>query len=803
MKPLPTRNATLVLLLAAFSPGTAQEPGQAVPSGTGAVMGRVVADDSGEPLAGTGIVVWSVTDSATAARTVSGEEGRFRVGGLAEGTYRLELTNLGYGTVTTEAFELAYDEARDLGTLRLPVEALVLEPIQVSTQRTAVTYEADRTLYNVGVMPGTQGASVEEALRAIPELEIDIDGRITLRGSTPTVYIDGQPAPMTAEMLILFLEQFPADYLARIEVIENPSARYAAEGSGGIVNLVMKEGVELGMSGSVHAQTGTRGQHSGGVRAVWQRGDWTVGGRGSFRFTDVETNGYDLRQNLLTDPAFLRQDMRSDHSGLGGDADVQLRFEPGARLRLYARGRIGRTGNESGGLTTTTHLDDAESPILRYDRDSDTESRGVSGSFSTGLQYRWEPRRHELEIDFTVQDGRTTEDGREQITTDSVGDGPLIPAELTLDNQDDRSRGGRLEVDYTHPWGEAGRVEMGYQLDVNDSDADRVISFVDAGPDAVVSDRGYAHRQVVHGGYLTIGRQLATIGLQLGLRAEQTDSRLDIPTGDRFRDRYTNLFPSASVSYRPSRAVQLRVSYSLRTQRPSASVLNPVDRSTDPLSRRVGNPDIEPAFTHSISMNAGWNGVKGGLRLSPYYRRTLNDWAETMAVDSDGVSIRTYHNVASQVRYGATLTYSLRPIEGWNGFISVGANRLIRDASNLSDRYSGSSFRWSSRARVQAQISSAFSWESSLSYSPPVDLPQGRSDARYAADFGFRYRFLEERASLRLTLRDPFQLRRSGIQTRDVSYIQIGQSRETTRSAAISLSYTFGGGGSYRGRRGR
>jgi len=197
-------------------------------------------------------------------------------------------------------------------------------------------------------------------------------------------------------------------------------------------------------------------------------------------------------------------------------------------------------------------------------------------------------------------------------------------------------------------------------------------------------------------------------------------ARFEIPTGEDFRSDYLNLFPSASVSYRPTRTLQFRLSYSRRVQRPSGSVLNPMDRSTDPTTRRVGNPDIEPQFTHSVTLNVGWQGEKGGLRLSPYYRRTLNDWAETIAVDTAGVSTRTYNNLASQTRYGVSLTYTLRPVEGWNGFISVGGSRLVRDASNLSDRYSGTSFRWSSRARIQGRITKSLFGEGSLSYNPPA-----------------------------------------------------------------------------------
>lgn len=792
----------LLILLLAGGAASAQEPAPAL-HGTGVLMGVIVAGDTGDPLPGTGVeVLWAV-DSVRAARTVTNEAGRFRIGQLPEGDYFLRLENLGYATITTVPFELAYGEGRDLGTLALPVEALELAPIRVSAERTVVTYEADRTAYNVGVMAGTEGASVTEALRNIPELEIDIDGRITLRGSAPVIYIDGRPAPMSGEALTLFLEQFRADFVEKVEIMENPSARYAAEGSGGIVNIVLKEGVELGLSGSVHANAGTRGQHGGGVRATLQRGPWTLTGNGGLRLTEVARSDFDLRQNLLTDPAFLRQDSWSDRSGLAGSGDVQVRYEPTDRIRVFGRGRINQAGNDADGLTTTTHLNGAEVPILRYDRASTSDDRSASGDLAAGFEYRWEPRRHELEVELQVQRGRDLRDREEEITSEELlEDGALIPAELTLDERTEWQRQSSLEVDYTRPLGEDGRLEVGYDLESEDSDNHRLIRFVDdpeAAPEGTLTDRGYGHREVVNAAYLTVGRQLGDVGVQLGLRAERTDSRFEIPTGETFDNDYLDLFPSLNVSYRFDRSRQLRLSYSRRVQRPSASVLNPMDRSTDPLTRRVGDPYIEPAFTHSVSLNASWSGSMGNLRFSPYYRRTTNDWAETITVDDAGVSTRTYRNVASEDSYGASLTYSLRPLEGWNGYVSISGRRVVRDASNLAVRYSGTSLRRSGRANVTARLTGGLSWQGSFSYSPPVDLPQGRSDARYTADFGVRYRFLDSRASLRLAFRDPFDLRRSGTRTSDLSYIQIDRSRESARSIAVSLSYAFGGRGTMRG----
>ncbi|MEX1183687.1 MAG: TonB-dependent receptor [Gemmatimonadota bacterium] len=770
--------------------------------GTGTILGTVLAGDTGEPLASIAVELLFAADSAAIAQTLTNAEGAFRFSLVAEGDYLLRIVSIGYGTVMTERFELADDEMRNLGDLRLPVEAVTLDAIEVSSERTAVTFEADRTSYNMGVMPGTEGATVTETFQSIPELEVDINGQVTLRGSTPAIYINGRRAPMTGEALTIFLEQFPADYLTKIEVIDNPSARYDAEGSGGIINLVMKEGVELGMSGSVFANAGTRGQYGAGGRGTMQRGDWTLNGGGFLRLSDSESSNYNLRQNLLADPAFLRQDSWSDRSGLSSNADMEIRFEPREDMQISLEGSLSGSGNDSDGLTTTTHLDELQEQLLIYDRLRASDSRNLSGDVALAFEYETESDR-EFQAELQYSRGSQHGDSRDEITMQSEfdDDSALIPAELTIEDEDESEHEVSLGADYTHPWGEDGRIELGFQSELQTSDNARLIRLIDdpqGAPDGLLTDRGFDQQQVTSAVYTTLQRQFGDFGVQVGLRAEQFDLDFELPGGESFEREYTNLFPSANVSYRLESGQQIRLSYSRRIGQPGASVLNPTNLSTDPLNRRVGNPDIEPQFTHSFTMNASWSGSLGNLRLSPYYRKTTNDWAQLTTVDENGISTQTYENLVSQQSYGASLTYSLRQRDGWGGNISLSGARNIRDASNLGERYSGSSLRWSSRANLSARVTEALSAEGNFGYTPPSDMPQGRSDAQYRGDVGLRYRMLDGRGSLRLSIQDPFGLRKTSSRMQDVAYIMIGRSQESTRSAQLSVSYTLGGGGRMR-----
>jgi hypothetical protein len=179
----------------------------------------------------------------------------------------------------------------------------------------------------------------------------------------------------------------------------------------------------------------------------------------------------------------------------------------------------------------------------------------------------------------------------------------------------------------------------------------------------------------------------------------------------------------------------------------------------------------------------------GRLHLAPYYRRTDGTWAEITAVDQDGVSTRSWDNVASEEQYGAMAAIWLPRTETINGFVSMGASGQVRNASNLSEDYSSSSSRWDMRANVEIVMGGQLSTELRFAYFPPVDLPQGRSDAQASADLGLRYRFLARKASLDVAVQDPFGLRGSSVATQDRSHVQVRRNSESSRSVQVSVSY--------------
>ncbi|HEX2094321.1 MAG TPA: TonB-dependent receptor, partial [Longimicrobiaceae bacterium] len=460
---LPVRLFLTALLCPAAAIATAQG---GTAAGPGAIRGTVHSE-TGAPLATATVEVRSAADSSVAGRALTGADGGFRVGGLATGRYRVEVSRPGFARqVRREVVLTAAAPVAELGTIRLAAAAVALEGLEVRTERAAVAVAPDRTLYSTRDMPVAAGGTATDVLRSVPELDVDINGRVSLRGSTGvTIHINGRPAPVRGEALTTFLQQFPASRIERIEVIPNPSARYDPDGTAGIVNIVLKENLDLGLSGSVSLNAGTRGNTGGSGRLAYQRGPLTVFGGTSLNVSRRSSTSSDLRQNLAARPVtYLQQDFRSRNRGTFGMLDLSTELRLGKRATLWSSVSGFFNGSDSDGTFAYLHMDSVRTPTERYDRVSSNEWSGSNTDYALGLRYAPEPQRHELTLELRRHGGGNRLDGRyvkELLTLE--GDPAGLPPELTVNRSSEENGDLVLQADYTRPLGEEGKLEAGYR----------------------------------------------------------------------------------------------------------------------------------------------------------------------------------------------------------------------------------------------------------------------------------------------------------------------------------------------------
>lgn len=759
---------------------------------TGVVAGAVVGE-GGQALPAAAVVLQREKDGKAVGTAIVGADGRFRIAEVPAGRYLVVATYLGYqnGRATVVVGEAG--GPADAGTIRLVTAPIAMEALHVEAKRSPVIMAPDRSIYSTKDMPVAASGTATDVLRNVPELDVDMNGQVSLRGSSNvTVQVNGRPTPVTGDQLAQFLQQLPANRIERIEVIPNPSAKYAAEGTAGIVNIVLKQGADLGLSGNVALNAGSR-VNGGSGRLAYQKGRLTFFGNGSFNYATRATGSLDLRQNLLTEPVTsLTQTGAGDGNNRVGMLDVSSELALSKRSTLWLGGTAFNFHQSTSAVTDYLLADATDPALQRYDRAGLDHMVGTATDFSLGYRRIVQPQQDELSIELRDarwimgRDARSTQDIFSAAGT-SRGDMALNHFHHFIDELS-------LQADWTHPLSQATKLEAGARISTRPVDFDNTLSLF-ASPAAAapeqVQDGTWRHRAGVNALYGTLTRKLGRLTAQGGLRGEASTSSFRVPaTGERFDYSYRDLFPSASLAFDLHGGRELRLAYSRRIDRPYPMMMNPYVPSTDPLNRQIGDPYIQPKYTQSLTMDLSWTMKQGSLRLSPYYRSTTDNWDQIKEADSTGVAWLTWKNLARIQAYGTTVTGSLRQWGPVSGFLSLGGYREVRDAGNISTSFSGTSLRFSANGNANLALRPGLDGQLQLNYQPPRDIPQGHLSAMVMSSVGLKQKL--NKTTLTAAVMDPFGLWHYDFVTRDATHVQTSHNTMSMRRASVSLSYAFG-----------
>jgi outer membrane receptor protein involved in Fe transport len=761
----------------------------------GEIRGIVRDGQSGQPLVGASIAVRSARDSALVTGAVTRADGSFRVEGLRPGAYYLRVSRLGYttGTVSQVAVTPAAQTA-DVGVVRLAAGAVALAGITATTERSEVMSAPDRTVVSTRNMPAVTGGNATDVLRNVPGVDVDGDGKVSLRGNqNVAIQINGRPAPLTGDALTNFIKQLPANLVDRVEVVPNPSAKYDPDGMGGILNIVLKQNADLGTSGGLTAGAGTGGKYNASGNLGHQAGPLTL--FGSYGFNRDERTGsaivfrdqhFDGAERTLLDQVSGNDFGNTSHT-VNATGELKL----GARNVLSSSFMLNRRIGAADGSNVYTLMDANRAVSGSYGEATGIDMSGLSTDATLAFKRTIQPQRNELSAEVRFNRSRD-ETGNEFNTI--PGDTP--PAGLRGDSRsdlDNLTRQFNAQLDYTRQLG-GTRLETGYKGTFrrlsNDFTLDSLFGGVPDPALRLVND--FTYDENVHAGYVLLTRQAgSTLSLQGGLRLERATSTFRLAdAAEAFPNHYTNLFPSAAATWQPTQKDQLRFSYSKRINRPQAQFLNPFPFSQDRYSRFVGNPELEPEFTHSYELSYQRSMPFGSLTLTPFYRHTVNAVRRYQEVDEEGITTMTLANLATANSYGTDANGQLR-LGKLSGFVGVSAFRVLTDGSNVQSGLGTSAMSWSARGSLNFKLSPSTDVQWFQFYRAPQKMEQGRMGAMQMANVAVRQK-LSERSSLSVRVMDPFDAMRFNMETTNPGLTQTMQRRFNSRAVYVSYSYNFG-----------
>lgn len=798
--------SSLLFLLLLTLPALSQDRSSERQRTRGTISGRVLDADLKDPIPSATVAVWSASDSTLITGAITEKDGRFKIESLGPGLYSIHVSFIGYGTSINPGIRLSRDQMQvELADVFLATDTRMLDEVEIAAERDFMEVGIDRTVYNTKDQLVSAGGSASNVLENIPSVEVDIEGNISLRGSqNVAILINGRPSPMTGEALTAYLQGLPAEVVARVEVIPNPSAKYEPDGMAGILNLVLKQNRDLGLSGSVTTSASSQGSYNGSGNIAYQKGKVTLFAGYGFRYGNRDSEGWRFRENRISNPVTsIDQASFDDRVGLSHNVNTSIDYKLGRFSSLTLTSTLSVRDSEEDGLAAYTELGASDLLASRYDRTTLGTDDDLSTEHRIAFRKIKDPGKEEFVVELEFEREWETEEGNysqsvfESLDASSVGQ----LTEQQTDIQDEENTEVSFQLDYMRPLGDEGRLELGLKSDIEQLQSAFYMEALDmeTGITAPNLNRNntFVYDQDIHAAYGIVGTKLGAFGLQAGVRLEQAFTTFDLETtNESFENNYFSIFPSAFAVYEFTENQSLKLAYSKRINRPRTggrfNQLNPFNSNEDPLFQRIGNPYLKPEYVHAIELSFTQLAEATSLTLTPYFRHTVDEIRFYETLRSDGVSILTFENFDSSNSWGAEAIGTLKQGRKLNAYISLNGYRVVTDGSSVDTGLTNKAFGFSTRANATYNVSPTLALQFSYYYRAPMNIENGRMAARQSADLAVRQKLMGDRANLSLRVRDVFNTMGFRILREDARYYQEIDRSFQSQSIGLSFTYNFG-----------
>ena len=661
--------------------------------------------------------------------SVADEKGKFTITNVAPGTYTIEISFIGFETKRIDNLKVT-NKNIDIGSYIISPSVETLKEVVVQGQRQLIEEKVDRTVYNAENDATTRGGDATDVLKRVPMLSVDLDGNVSMRGSQNIrVLINNKPSTIAASSVADALKQIPADQIKSVEVITSPSAKYDAEGSAGIINIITKKNNLQGATLNVDAGAGLRGSNLG-VNGNYRKGKmgFSIGGfgragyniNGSFK-NNQATYNYDsiaeARGALLsnsTQQADTRSTNLMGRYQLGWDYDIN-KFNS-----ITASARYGvRNGSnyQDGLLSQTTYSSNTLPPVSTL---TDVKTIDNSGTIDLSLDYTHTFEKPQKEFSISTLYSRNNRNNDFQNTNFDSNDNSIINGRLKNENQSFNQE-ITIQADYQTPISTNQLVEIGAKNIMRSVSSDYK-SFTALGSDGdftestnVKASNVFNYNQNVTAGYFSYTVSLPkAYSLKAGTRYEYTviDANFQNPTETETKiPSYGVVVPSINLSKKLKNGNTLKAAYNRRIQRPSIQFLNPNRQQPNPLSLSYGNPYLNPEYTNNYELSYS-TFVKGtSLNFSTFMRNTTGSIQSIRElIKGTNVIQTTYDNIGQEDAYGASIFSNVAvgtklSLNGGTDFYYAVLN------NNLSNKqYTASNQGWVASGRLFGSYNMSKGW---------------------------------------------------------------------------------------------
>jgi len=789
------------------------------------ISGNVIDEETKEPLEYATIVIFSKLKNAIITGGITDSKGDFSIP-VEIGAFDIRIEYIGFKTQIIENKRITNDE--NIGKFSLILDVEALDAVEIIAERTTVEFRLDKKIYNVGKDLTVRGGTVSDVLDNVPSVSVDVEGNVALRGNDDVrILINGKPSGLVGLNSTDTLRQLPAESIERVEVITSPSARYDAEGSAGILNIILRRSKLQGLNGAMTLNTSypTQAGVSGNIN--YRTGNLNFFNTTGYSYRETPGNSYNNTEFFNGDnpSTFLKEEriFERERKGLNTNLGVEWYVN---KTSSFTASMVYR--NSDNASNTTNILDEigSNNSITRNIRlDPEIEDdKTIQYSLNYDNQFNGDSQ-HKLTFDFQYEKSEESETSL------------INQNRIDVENVETREKQDRilLQADYVKPVGKEGQFEMGYRGQFQNLNSDFLVENTNDNGDTFFINtdlsNDLAFSQYVNAFYTQYGNKLGDkFSYLFGIRLEGTRVTIDQETsGDFEKKNYTQLFPTANLAYEISEDASITLGYNRRIRRPRSYFINPFPSRSSATSIFQGNPNLDPSTSDAFDIGYLNRFGKVTLSTSVYFQHATNTFNfitretdlyyifetnqtisqndpdfDQINDDFDLVPIikRGPVNLATNDRFGFEFTLSYRPTKKWSLNGNFNVFQSITRGDFEEQNFDAENLSWFMRLNNKYTLPGEIDWQTRLFYRGPNETAQSISAGVFSTDLAFSKDLFEEKASLALRVSDLFNSRKRISESFTSNFRSDSEFQWRQRTYTMSFTYRFNQQKNQRQRRG-
>ncbi|QSW87540.1 TonB-dependent receptor [Flavobacterium endoglycinae] len=762
---------------------------------SGSVTGKIIEKSNSMPIS---YATVSLKENGKVVAGVNTDDnGDFSFKNIAVKSYTIEVQYIGFRKYIGSVL-LSENKKSAVVNVSLEEEATQLKGVNVIAERSTIEQKIDRKVVNVGKDLTTAGASASDIMNNIPSVNVDQDGKLSLRGNDNVrVLIDGRPSNIDPAQL---LKQIPSTSIKKIELITNPSAKYNPEGMSGIINIILHKNANTGFNGSYSGGItfGKTAKYNQSLDLNYKTGKVNFFGNAGNNFGTYFNDGHIQR---LDQDVVQKLDISNDNDNYLYKVGMDYLINDHNTLSFYTN------QNKSSGtgiVNTDIDYNNGDPNIKNMYQKSRYQGPNLTGTYNLAYKHIFKKEGHTLDFEGNYSDTKETQNAGFDTKTTSPANASssVVYNDYIRDNR----KLGTLNVDYVNPLNDKTTLEAGAEARITRTDND----YHTSNPAVPAADQisNYKYDTDIYSAYVTFGQKYKKFSYQIGTRFESYKVAANLNSGqNKFDDDYITLYPSAYLTYNLNEKNVLQLSYSRRVDRPSLEQTKPIREFSTPLVTSYGNPELRPQFTNSVEVNYTKTLEKGSITGGVFVRSINDQISRTLSPDPNDPSgykqILSFANYDHNSAYGFDLSLNYKLTKWWDiqpaiDFSSIKQEGVVFQfdpATNTSSPLQ----RSVTTSAFNARMNSNFKPTKRLSfllfgfYRGPVDEIQQKRNEMYKIDIGSRYTLLDNKMNISVRFNDVFNTMKfsfDGI----YPYPQTGQFTWESQTVYLGLTYNFGSG---------